>query len=223
MPVKAYSYDGRPNSTIALLIAATAYQLTIDNIMPEIPYLTYLDKFNMFSFLTMMTVALESMAVLRLAANNEDNENILEYWDNLGAMIIVAVWIAGCIHFALLGFHLRMRELLKLNLSYKDCKNFQTFYEGDSHDRGRLIVRAKERTRCPNVLFNLESEPKQSFYRCYCMPWWCICRLITRILLCKMKCGGIFCCWRRRVRLLTVAETKKRESTGGIEMPRILK
>merc|ERR1719320_972572 len=111
-------YDGRPNSVFALLIASTAYQLSIDNLMPEVPYLTWLDKFNMFSFLIMIAVAVESIIVLKFAGNQENDDDVedIEYWDSWGAKIIVFVWIIGYVYFILLGLHLRVRELIKLNM-----------------------------------------------------------------------------------------------------------
>ena len=75
---------------MTLLLTMVAFKFVLVNWVPVVPYLTYLDKYNLFSILMLMVVTLENFIVAYdTRIDYEDKEN----FDRWFFVILFLLWV----------------------------------------------------------------------------------------------------------------------------------
>merc|ERR1711879_493198 len=131
------------------------------------------------------------------------------------AMAVTAGWVVGMIWFLILGVHFRMRELLKLKLSYQESRALDVYNQSTDHgtaEDGRWIIRAGDVDHCPTVLPYIWSKTPMSIF---CAP----CRWILRFFLCKTTCPNPLCCADSSPKRKTIEDAVLAEMSPGVISP----
>merc|ERR1719419_2112918 len=118
-------YGGdRVNLIFSAVLANVVYQLTIYGELPQIPYMTFLDWYNLFWFIFMLFILLVSAGIVFHDGEyferhfhhvgNDDLRNVDLY---LGILVLM-LQLVGLIFFMVRGYKVYQRESLKLSLNY---------------------------------------------------------------------------------------------------------
>lgn len=138
---------------VTLVLTFVAFAFTISQQLPNVPYLTLLDKYNMSSF-TMVVILLAVMSLLRnlplTAARRNELDDIL-FYVFLGLLVVMNGY------FGLSSIWARRRELLKLR--YNTEKLGETTFRQDKD--GPLIAKPED------ALPDCDRIPKGDAFKSY--------------------------------------------------------
>lgn len=81
----------RLSYTTTMLLAIVAFQFVIQSIIPSVPYLTLIDRYNLLVLIFMLLIALESVIVGWHGAYTEDNDDDDAYDDIKNADFIAMI------------------------------------------------------------------------------------------------------------------------------------
>ena len=91
-------FTDRMSITMTLLLTMVAFKFVLVNWVPVVPYLTYLDKYNLFSILMLMVVTLENFIVAYDTRIDYEDKDHLDRWF-FGLLFILWVTIHILIYF----------------------------------------------------------------------------------------------------------------------------
>jgi len=118
-------YGGdRVNVIFAAVLANVVYQLAVYGELPQIPYMTFLDWYNLFWFIFMLFILLVSAVIVfhdgeyfdrhfHVVGNDE-----LRKVDLYMGILVLTLQLVGLIFFMCWGYKVYQREGLKLSLNY---------------------------------------------------------------------------------------------------------
>lgn len=92
--------------TLSLLLTAVAYKITATDTLPQLGYLTYIDRFIMTNFCILVIVAFENLFVGLATQHNWDDADWVEDFDEYLLFSILVVYLA-----TMLGFVIRAKYL----------------------------------------------------------------------------------------------------------------
>jgi len=111
------------------VLANVVYQLTVYAELPQIPYMTFLDWYNTFYFVLMLTILLESSVMTFLNEDyyrdnfHEIDGNQLRRVDLILGIVIVVIQFGSLIYFARWGYTISKRQEMKLKMNYYEQVN----------------------------------------------------------------------------------------------------
>eukprot|EP00002_Diphylleia_rotans_P005451 TRINITY_DN14593_c0_g1_i1.p1 TRINITY_DN14593_c0_g1~~TRINITY_DN14593_c0_g1_i1.p1 ORF type:complete len:379 (-),score=81.43 TRINITY_DN14593_c0_g1_i1:192-1304(-) len=91
--IDVHDFPDRMSVTITLLLTAVAFKFVTNSYIPQVSYLTLLDKYTMFSFVMLSSVVLENYLITHLSRDNARDV------DNIFTVVFVALWLL--IHFVI--------------------------------------------------------------------------------------------------------------------------
>jgi len=98
--IDLHQEGARLNYGFSTVLTAVVYQLVIYNELPQIPYLTLLDKYILVCFIYMFGIIIETSAMKEIRAIHEEEEDWVKYidgligWGFLFVFALINVWFA---------------------------------------------------------------------------------------------------------------------------------
>lgn len=118
--------EERLNLVFTAVLANVVYQLAVYGELPQIPYMTFVDWYNLFYFVLMLLILLESsIAVFHNEVYfdiyfHSVNETHLRGVDLQWGVVLLVVQLLSGIFFAIWGYNIEQAEEKKLSLNYYD-------------------------------------------------------------------------------------------------------
>lgn len=107
---------------LTLLLAAVAFQVTFEAELPETQYMTFLDQYVNWSFFYLALISIE----VSIADAIEDHVNDMYPSRLTWAIIMVIIYFAGQLFFAIKGYLVRQKERLKLEADEGEIEDGRT-------------------------------------------------------------------------------------------------
>lgn len=141
-------YGGdRVTLVFTAVLANVVYQLAVYGELPQIPYMTYLDWYNLTYFILMLLILLVSALVVFHSEeyfgdhfHSVDQDNLRSIDLTLGLLLVLLQF--GCLAvFAIWGYKIYQWQHLKLTLTYKEqvtagiVRKQRVYYRLDSNER----------------------------------------------------------------------------------------
>jgi len=113
---------------ITLILAAVAFQYIVSQYIPNVPYLTVLDKytFGVFSVACLLLTAVSLISVVKVS---DDMRNELDKWF---CQVYVVLLVLMQLSFLVYGYRVRARSMEKLRMGSMDLKDINFVEEKDS-------------------------------------------------------------------------------------------
>jgi len=160
----------RVNFVFTAVLANVVYQLAVYGELPQIPYMTFLDWYNLFYFILLLVILLESVIVVfhNETYFNENfyivNTNDLREVDLVLGILIASVQFVSLLIFAIWGYHLDKSQEKKLSMDYYDQVRegiLKTPYVGftlDSTERGHDFEKSKKKREAYGLIRNYKAK-----------------------------------------------------------------
>jgi len=122
--IDLYWKGQRLNYSFSTLLTAVVYQLVIYNELPQIPYLTLLDKYILVCFIFMFGIVVETSAMKEISAIHEEEEDRVKYMDGLIGWGFLFIFVLINAWFAKEATSSRMLESRKTDMNGEQLERF---------------------------------------------------------------------------------------------------
>jgi len=160
----------RVNLVFTAVLASVIYQLAVYGELPQIPYMTFLDWYNLFYFVLMLVILLESMIVVFYHEDffhenlHEVDLNDLRKLDILLGVLVVLLQFVSLLVFAGRGYFIKKCQEKKLSLDYYEQVRegiLKTQYKGftlESTERKHNFENRKKKRKAYGWLRNYKAK-----------------------------------------------------------------
>jgi len=101
---------------ITMILAIVAFQFVISSTIPQVTYLTLIDKYNLFVFISIMLATLETVVVGAHSTNFENADTI----DSWSSFIYIGYYLIGNVIFIIYSYHKSKQELKKIGQKFAE-------------------------------------------------------------------------------------------------------
>jgi len=113
----------RLNYGFCAVLTAVVYQLVIYSELPQIPYMTLLDKYILVCFIYMFSIVIETGVMKEVRMSSEDKESV-EYVDGLIAWAFIFIYVTMNAWFAYNSASKRVLESKKTNMNGEQLERY---------------------------------------------------------------------------------------------------